>query len=171
MVILSYIMSALATFFGAGAPFWKNMKMVLCFNFFANIFAGLSYFFIGGYSGTVGGLVGGVQLIINYIFLSKKGKIPAYLVAIHIVTFIAVNLFTFREWYDIVMITAAILFVLSVAQRDAKSYRYIYFANGAALITYDILAKAHGNLFMHCIMFSATVISIIFKNFKRKKNI
>jgi hypothetical protein len=162
-------MSLLATFFGAAAPFWKNMKIILSFNFFANVFAGLSYFFIGGYSGTVGGFVGGVQLIINYVFLQKKGKIPAYVVALHIITFVVLNMFVYNAWYDIVMISAAILFVLSVAQKDAKSYRYIYFANSAALIAYDILSKAHGNLFMHCIMFSATVISIIMKNLKKKQ--
>lgn len=71
------------------------------------------------------------------------------LVIIHAVMFLLVNLFTFKEWYDIISLIAAMLFVLSVAQNDAKYYRIFYFSNSLVWIFYDFLAKAYGNLLIH----------------------
>ena len=45
----------------------------------------------------------------------------------------------------------------------------MYFFNNMLLIFYDFLAKAYGNLIMHIILFSATVIAILMRDLKREK--
>ncbi len=169
MEIMSYIASLFATVFGICAPFGKKMRTVLCFNFMTNVMTGISYILIGGYSGGGVAFLGGAQLFINYIFNEKKGKIPAAVVFLHMVAFIVISLCTFSAWYDILMLIASLLFVVSVAQTDSKYYRIIFFTNCATLVFYDLFAKAYGNLFMHIALFSATIVAILIRDTTKKK--
>ena len=85
--------------------------------------------------------------------------------------FLLVNLFTFKEWYDVLALIAAMLFVLSVAQNNAKYYRVLYFANSTVWIFYDFLAKAYGNLLTHVVLFFATLLAIFIRDRKKIKNL
>lgn len=167
METISYIASLIATVLGLCEPFWKKMKTILTFNFLGNLLVGISYFLVSGYSGAAICFVACVQVFINYIFDVKGKKIPVVLVIIHAVMFLLVNLFTFKEWYDILSLIAAMLFVLSVAQNDAKYYRIFYFSNSLVWIFYDFLAKAYGNLLTHIVLFLATSLAIFIRDRKK----
>lgn len=168
MELLSYLASLLATVSGICGPFWKKIEIVLLFNLFTNVSAGISYLLIGGYSGAAMAFIGGGQLIINHLFKTKLGKIPTYLIFIHIASFFVMNILTFTAWYDILMLTSSTIFVLGIVQTNSKHYRTINFFNCLLMVFYDILAKAYGNLFMHIILFSASILAIWVKDSKKK---
>lgn len=168
MATVSYILSFIATVLGLIEPFGKNMKTILAFNFTGNLLVGLSYFLVDERSGAFICFVACVQVIINYIFDMKNKKIPIWLIVCYVLAFLSVNLLTFASWYDVFALAASVLFVISVAQSDAKYYRLLYFLNSAVWILYDFLSGAYGNLFTHIVLFIATLISIVIRD-KGKK--
>ena len=171
MANISYIASFIATILGLIEPFGKNMKVILAFNFTGNLLVGLSYLMVGQLSGAAICAVACVQVIINFIFDLKGKKVPVWLIIIYAVAFLSVNLITFASWFDIFALIAAMLFVVSVAQSDAKYYRLLYFTNSAVWILYDFLAKAYGNLSTHIVLVIATFISMLVRDRKTKKDI
>ena len=169
MTSISYVLSLVATVLGLIEPFGKNMKTILAFNFTGNLLVGLSYFLIGEMSGASICFVACVQVMINFIFDVKERKIPLWLIVVYMIAFLSVNLLTFANWYDAFALAASALFVVSVAQSDAKYYRVLYFLNSTVWILYDFLSGAYGNLFTHIVLFIATLISIVLRDRKQKK--
>ena len=166
---LSYVLSALAIVAVIIELFCKNMKNVLKFELAGNMLVGISYILVSGKSGALVCLTACVQVLINYYFSSRDKKIPLWVIITHAVVFLIVNLLTFSAWYDVFTLIAAMLFVLGVAQSSAKYYRLIYGTNSMVWITYDILAKAHGNLVTHIVFFVVTGLAIIIRDMKNKK--
>ena len=168
MATFSYISSFIATVLGLIEPFGKKMKTILTLNFLGNLLVGISYLFVSGYSGAAICFTACVQVLINYSFDAKQKKLPIWLVTIHAVIFLAVNVITFAFWYDIIALAAAMLFVLSVAQSNAKYYRVLYVTNSFLWIFYDFLAGAYGNLLTHIVLFIATMVAIYIRDRKAK---
>ncbi len=169
MELLSYIASLIATVLGLFEPFGKKMKTILIFTLLGNILVGISYLLIEGYSGAAVCGTATVQLIINYTFAVKEKKLPRWLILCHLACFIAVNILAFSAWYDILALIASALFVVSVAQDNAKYYRLLYIGNSLVWIFYDILAHAYGNLATHGILFTATIIAMLYRDVVKKK--
>ena len=168
MATISYIASMIATVLGLIEPFGKKMKTILTFNFLGNLLVGLSYLMVSQKSVALICFTACVQVLINYTFDARGKKLPLWLIIVHAVVFLAVNILTFTAWFDIFALIAAMLFVLSVAQNSAKYYRVLYVSNSLVWIAYDFLAKAYGNLVTHIVLFIATGIAIIIRD-KRKK--
>ena len=169
MEILSYILSLIATVLGIIEPFNKKMTGVLIFSLVGNLIVGTSYFLVNAVSGGVICSIACVQLLINYFYNAKGKKVPNWLRAIYIVSFVAVNLIAFAHWYDALALTASIMFVLSVSQSNTLFYRIFFMSNSLLWIVYDVVAKAYGNLSTHIILFSATLISTFIRNRKSKQ--
>ena len=164
MTAISYTLSFIATVLGLIEPFNKKMSAILIFNFAGNLLVAVSYLLVGGISGAGICFVACAQVVINYIFDLKGKKVPYWLVGVYLIAFLSVNLLTFAYWYDVFSLTASVLFVLSVAQSNAKYYRILYFLNSTVWVLYDCLAGAYGNLSTHVVLFIATLISIIVRD-------
>ena len=169
METISYIASFIATVLSLLEPFNKKMKTVLVFSFVGNVLVGTSYILVGGISGSAICFAAAVQLLINYSFTVRGRKIPAAVIAVHSAAFLAVNLITFKAWYDVFALIASMLFVLSVAQSNAKYYRAIYIPNCLVWIAYDFMAKAYGNLLTHIVLTIALLGAIFIRDGKRQK--
>ena len=168
MELLSYAASMISTVLGLFEPFSKKMKTVLTINFLGNVLVGTSYLLISRYSGAVVCGTAAIQLLINYSFTARGRKIPIALIFLHAAVFLAINLMTFAEWYDVFALAAALLFVISVAQGSTKYYRLLYISNSLLWIVYDALAGAYGNLATHVILFLATSAAIFFRDIHSK---
>ncbi len=168
MEILSYTASMIATILGLLEPFGKKMKTILTLNFLGNFLVGSSYLLISCDSGAVICFTACIQVLINYTYDARSKKLPVWLIAVEAAVFLVVNLITFAHWYDILALAAAMLFVLSVAQSNAKYYRLLYVSNSLLWIFYDLLAGAYGNLVTHIVLFIATSIAIILRDKKGK---
>ena len=164
---ISYVASFISTILGLCEPFGKNMKLILTLNFLGNLLVGISYLLVASYSGAAICFVACVQVIINYSFNIRAKKLPGLLVVFHAVVFLAVNILTFRNWYDVLALVASLLFVLSVAQSNTKYYRVLFASNSMLWIVYDVLAGAYGNLFTHVVLFVATLMAMVVRDHKR----
>ena len=166
MEMISYAASLIATILSLLEQFNKKMKTVLIFSFMGNMLVGTSYILVGGFSGAAICYTAAVQLLINYMFTANGKKVPTLWVVLHSVAFLAVNLITFKAWYDVLSLIAAMLFVLSVSQSNAKYYRAIYIPNCLVWIVYDFMAKAYGNLVTHIVVLIAILIAILVRDKK-----
>ena len=165
---ISYFLSLIATILGLCEPFGKNMRTILVFNFMGNLLVGISYLLVSGFSGAAICFVACAQVVTNYIFEVRWKKLPKLMVFISIVLFVAINMITFKVWYDILALMAAIIFVLSVSQSKEKYYRILYFMNSTVWVLYDFLAGAYGNLVTHIVLFVATFLAIVLHDIKGK---
>lgn len=166
MEYLSYVASVMATGLGLCEPFRKNMKNILVFNFLANLLASVSYLLVKSFNGAAIGLIASVQGLINYSFTAQGKKVPRWLILIHWISFLSVNLLMFAHWYDVFALVAATMFVLCVAQEKSKVYRMFSVVNSFVWIVYDILAKAYGNLFTHSVLMLAALVAIMVRSKK-----
>ena len=128
--------------------------------------ASVSYLLAGSFNGAAIGLTACLQGLINYCFTSRDKRVPRWLILIHWISFLTVNLLTFAYWYDVFALVAATMFVLCVAQQESKRYRLFAVANSVAWITYDVLAKAYGNLFTHVTLLIAASVAIAVRSKK-----
>lgn len=167
--VISYLLSFVSTVLGLCEPFSKKMRTVLAFNFTGNLLVGISYLLVDSLSGAAICAVACVQVFINYFFDKKKIKIPYWLVAVYIVSFLAVNFVSFARWYDVFSLIASVLFVVSVSQSESKHYRIYYFLNSTIWIFYDFLSASYGNLTTHVVLFVATFIAIYSRDVKTNK--
>lgn len=163
---ISYLLSLIATILGLCEPFGRKMITILAFNFAGNLLVGISYLLVSGFSGAAICFVACVQVIINYVFAVRERKLPKLLIFISVIVFVFINMVTFKAWYDVLSLIAAILFVLSVSQSKAKSYRVLYFLNSTVWVIYDFLAGAYGNLFTHIVLFVATFCAMLLQDIK-----
>ena len=164
---MTYIISLVATVLGFLEPFGKNMRTILLFNLAGNLLVGVNYIFTNSISGAAICAVACAQVVINYFFDVKNKKVPKKLVILYAVAFLSVNLGTFAAWYDIFSLLAALLFVISVAQSDAKYYRILYASNSSLWIFYDIFSKSFGNLATHSILLVGTTLAMTIRDRKR----
>ena len=169
MNTLSYIASLIATVLGLIEPFGKKMKSILTLNFVGNLLVAISYLLVSQKSGALICFTACIQVLINYSFETRGKKLPLWLIITHAVVFLAVNILTFSLWYDVLALIAAMLFVLSVAQSNAKYYRVLYVSNSLVWIGYDFFAGAYGNLVTHVVLFIATGIAIMIRDKKTSK--
>lgn len=166
---ISYVFSFIATILGLCEPFGKKMKYILTLNFLGNLLVALSYVLVGSINGCAICSVACIQVMINYLYDKKGVKLPKWLVIVHLVSFITVNIATFVAWYDFFALIASIIFVLSVAQTSAKFYRLYYITNSLTWILYDLFSKSYGNLFTHSILSVSIFIAIFIRDFKQQK--
>ena len=168
MQILSYSITLITTVMGLLEPFCKKMRTILLLNLTGNVLVGLNYLFSESYSGTAICWVAAAGVFVNYQFTSKEKTIPRWIIALHTVAFLCVNLLTFHAWFDALALVASILFVLSVAQSSAKYYRILFISNSTVWILYDALAGAHANLITHVILAVATLGAILYRDHFKK---
>ena len=165
---MAFILSSIATVLGLIEPFNKKMKTILIFNFIGNLLVGVSYLLDKSFSGAAICTVACTQVFINYNFDKKEKKVPIWLLGIYAVAFLGVNMIAFAHWYDVLSLLAALVFVISVAQSDAKYYRIFYMTNSLLWIGYDFLSKSYGNLSTHIILFISTMTAIIIRDRKKQ---
>ena len=170
MELTSYILSFVATILGLCEPFGKKMKTILTFNFLGNFLVGTSYILVSSFSGCAICFTACIQVLINYIFDKNGRKIPRWLLILHLVTFVSVNMLTFSYWYDIFSLGASIIFVLSIAQTNTRFYRLYYITNSLMWIFYDLLAGAYGNLFTHIVLSVSIFVAIILRDHSKQRN-
>ena len=173
MNILAYILNALAMMITMISILikGKNMKAILLLNFLSNVTAGISYLVAGtGINGAVSCLFAGAQGLVNYFFDSKGKAVPKWLIAIYAAGFIALNLyFGGINLPCMFAIGATMCFILSLAQKSGKQYRFWALFNNVLWSSYDIFSGAYVGLITHGTMLLVTLVGMILHDVKREK--
>ena len=169
--LISYIASGITLILGMIEPFNKKMKVILIYNFIGNFLVSLSYLLVSSYSGAGICAIACIQLIINYIYEARGEKVPYWVIALYALSFVGVNALSFAHWYDAFSLVAALCFVFGMAQKNPSIYRILYVCNSTLWIVYDVFAGAYGNLVTHVTLFAATLIAILIRDVRDKKQV
>ncbi len=149
----------------------KNKKNILIAFMLANLFFGLSFLLLKGYSGAVICLVATIQTFIKYLFDKKNIKFPLYLIIVYIVIAIICGLFTYRGLIDILPVLCSVLYTLAIIQHKESNLRIITLVNIILWTIYDFVVGAYTAGINDVVLTFSTMIAIFrYDILSKKKN-
>ena len=171
MESLAFILSTLGTICICVPPLLKgkSMKLILLLVFSANVLVAVSYLLTGEYNGAASCFVGAAQSLINYFFDKNNKKLPKWLIVIYALAFIGVNLWVFKQVFDLIAMVASLTFIMCVGQKSGRKYRIWTFINTALWMIYDLLGAAYGPLITHSILLCTVISGVIMHDICKKE--
>jgi hypothetical protein len=145
----------------------KNMKLILFLVFPANILAALTYLLQGNNNGMISCFIGGAVAIVNYFFERNEKDIPKILLVTYAVAFVSANIALWSGIETILSIVAALLFIMSLVQKNGKGFRIWFLLNAATWCTYDIICKAYDPLISHSVQIVFFIAGILIHDRKK----
>lgn len=152
------ILSTVAAIFCVQA---RSAGGVLLGQFLANAFSGLSYGLLGSLSGAWVCLLAAVHSVLISLANKKDETQRVKMVRIISVIFsgayVIGSALTFVRWTDILSCICALLFVMTVAQKDAGKMRNVMLVSMSLWVIFDIAVGAYTNIITH----GSTIVSLI----------
>lgn len=134
---------------------------VLLGQFLANAFSGLSYGLLGSLSGAWVCLLAAVHSVLislaNKKEEQKRNRIVRVISAIFAVAYVIGSLLTYARWTDVISCVCALLFVVTVAQKDAGKMRNVMLVSMSLWVIFDIAVGAYTNIITH----GSTIVSLV----------
>ena len=97
-----------------------------------------------------------------------KNRPPHRAVSIlFILLYLACSAFYYKSPVDLFSAMAAICYAFSVVQTKSSLSRLWYLFNPLCWLIYDLFTRAYGNLILHVVIFSSTLIAL-FRNDRKK---
>lgn len=163
---LSYLLSALGLLSMICASIIKGTKIkaILFLVFCGNILVATSYLVSGGgINGAAACYLGGVQTLINYFFSSKNKPLPKWLIAVYVVSIIALNIWVAGgvSALGLLVIVASLTFVMCIGQQNGARYRFWTIINMVLWCIYDILSESYSVLVTHLPQLFFAVIGML----------
>lgn len=152
------ILSTVAAIFCVQA---RSAGGVLLGQFLANAFSGLSYGLLGSLSGAWVCLLAAVHSVLISLANKKdetqRVKMVRIISAIFSGAYVIGSALTFVRWTDILSCICALLFVMTVAQKDAGKMRNVMLVSMSLWVIFDIAVGAYTNIITH----GSTIVSLI----------
>ena len=169
---IAYGFSALTAIIAVIMIQFKRMSLILIGQITANLLTALSYFFIGGWSGSGICFIAITQTVVMFLYDYKKVKPHLWVILLFIAAYVACSAILFKSVFDLFSAAAAVCFAISIIQRKPFYSRIWYAADMLLWTVYDVSCAQYGNLIMHSIIFLSTFIAIIRvdKPFCKKQN-
>ena len=149
----------------------KRMKLILFLVFCANALVATSYLLDGkGINGAAACYLGAFQSLINYFFESKGKAIPKWLIAVHALSIIALNIWVAKgiTMLGTLVIVASLTFIMCIGQTNGAKYRFWTIVNVVLWCLYDIIAAAYPSLVTHASILVFTVVGMLIHDRKEK---
>lgn len=173
MKILSFVLSmlGLGSMLGASLIKGKRMNYILGLVLIGNLLIGISYHIDGGINGAVSCYLGAGITLVNYFFEIKNKPIPRVLSIVYMLAFAGLNLVVGIKsgisYLTFIVITASVIFVLCIGQKNGAKYRFWTLVNVGLWLVHDILAKTYGPLTSHAVQFLITLTGTIIHDRKK----
>lgn len=159
--ILAQVIGVIVAVISLSCVQFKDKRFILAGQFFNNFLFGVSWALLGGLSGAWICLLASVQLLILHFVDKSQPQVvfrrKLIVTAIFASAYITGTCIVYKGWPDIVVCTCAMLFSLSIIQRNASRMRSVMFCNTILWIIYDLALGAYANMITHCL----TIISLI----------
>ena len=134
---------------------------VLLGQFLANAFSGLSYGLLGSLSGAWVCLLAAVHSVLislaNKKEEQKRNRIVRVISVVFAAAYVIGSVLTYVRWTDAISCICALLFVVTVAQRDAGKMRNVMLVSMSLWVIFDIAVGAYTNIITH----GSTIVSLI----------
>lgn len=140
---------------------FKRMTFILIGQITANLLTALSYFFVGGWSGSGICFIAIVQSIAMFFYDRKNIKPQISIIALFIALYVTCSAILFNSVFDIFSAGAAVCFAVSIVQKKPFYSRIWYAADMLLWTVYDVSCRQYGNLIMHAVIFLSTFIAMI----------
>lgn len=139
----------------------RQAAFVLLGQFLANAFSGLSYGLLGSLSGAWICLLAAIHSVLISLANRKPDQQRNRMVRIISVFFSAAYLIgsvvTYTQWTDIISGICALLFVVTVSQKEAGNMRNVMLVSMSLWVIFDIAVGAYTNIITH----ASTIVSIL----------
>ena len=134
---------------------------VLLGQFLANAFSGLSYGLLGSLSGAWVCLLAAVHSVLislaNKKEEQKRSRSVRVISAVFAAAYVIGSLLTYARWTDVISCVCALLFVVTVAQKDAGKMRNVMLVSMSLWLIFDIAVGAYTNIITH----GSTIVSLV----------
>ena len=169
---IAYGFSALTAIVAVIIIQFKRMSLILIGQITTNLLTALSYFFIGGWSGSGICFIAIAQTVVMFLYDYKNVKPHLWVILLFIAAYVTCSAILFKSVFDIFSAAAAVCFAISVVQRKPFYSRMWYAADMLLWTVYDVSCAQYGNLIMHGIIFLSTFIAMIRVDglFRKKSN-
>lgn len=147
--IISLILVITASACTIVTSFMKDMRKILFFILAACLATAANYFISDSSGGVATYIIATAVALTGGIFAIKQKPVPAFVVILYCIAYIAANIVAFEAWYTIFAITGAITGVICTTRDNGMSYRIWILANSVLWCCFDIFANAMGPLVQH----------------------
>ena len=168
---IAQVIGALTTVTVIAAAQMKEMKHIIFMQILANLMVAVSSAMLGGLSGAWICAVAAVQTVVLYL-LDKKGisaKTKSWLLIAFAAMYVGGTVLVYQGWGDIISCTGALLYLLSIVQKEAKIYRRYIGVNSLLWLIYDITILAFGNMLTHGFELVSVIVGMIRLDFKKQE--
>lgn len=159
--VLAQIMGAFSTIAAIFCVQSRSAGGILLGQFLANTFSGLSYGLLGSFSGGWICILAAIQSVLvsffNKMMPEKRKKWIIASSAVFSALYIAGGIAAYVQWPDILSCVCAILFVVTIVQRDAGKMRNVMLLSMTLWVIFDVAMGAYTNVITH----ASTIISIL----------
>ena len=135
----------------------KTKRNIMIMLLALNLASALNFLFLNSIPASLVCFFAVFETFINYLFDSKNKKVPLYVIAFYIIVNILLGASTYKTVLDIIPVTCAIIYCLTVCMKKESNIRKLMFSNQSLWLVYDIIVKAY----MFSISNVLTLISII----------
>lgn len=168
--ILAQIIGVLVAVISLSYVQFKDKRYILAGQFLNNVLFSVSWGLLGGLAGAWICLLASVQILTLYfVGKAKEGVVfrrKLVVTAFFAAAYITGTCIVFKGWPDIVVCTCAMLFSLSIIQRDARRMRSVMFCNMVLWLIYDLALGAFANMMTH----SLTLVSLVTAKIRLDRN-
>ena len=144
----------------------RTAGFILLGQFLANAFSGISYGLLGSLSGAWVCILAAVHSmlisVVNKLEDYRRKKWVTAISAVFSVAYVAGSVLTYAQWPDIISCICALLFVVTIAQRDAGKMRNVMLISMSLWVIFDIAMGAYTNITTH----ASTILSILTAKFR-----
>lgn len=138
---------------------------ILLGQFLSNVLCALCYGLLGSLSAAVVCLLASVHSVLIYIAnkrddTQRKRAVTAISILFSVAYVVATAL-TYTRWPDAISGLCALLYTLSVAQKEASKMRVVILANLALWLVIDVAVGAYASILTHGLTILSTILAML----------
>ena len=159
--LLSQIIVIIATVFISFTYFIKNRKKFLIVFILYSMFYGMHYLLLGALTGFLMNMVSIIRNIIFYKWEIKKKKNNKNFLIILFLIIIIFTIFSYKDIFSLVSMSASIISTYSIWQKNPKVYRILAIVVSICFIIYAIHIKSLFAIITEVILLFAEIAGLI----------
>ncbi|MEE1031914.1 MAG: YgjV family protein [Ruminococcus sp.] len=140
---------------------FKNEKIVLAGQFLSNVFMAGSCALLGGLAGAWICVLAAIQTLLVYLAnnadAEKAEKRKRVISVVFGLAYVAGTFITYQRLADLAVCACALLFTLTIVQKDSGKMRTIIIFNQTFWLFYDVTIGAYTNIITHGLTLISTV--------------
>ena len=167
--LISQILVILATIFISVTYFEKNRKNILILFIFYSVLYGIHYLLLSALTGFFMNMVSIGRNIIFYRHEKKKQENSIYFLIILFIIIILFGIFSYKDMFSIISMSASLISTYSIWQRNIKVYRVLAIIVSICFIIYAIHINSLFAIITEVILLMAEFIGVLLLVLKREK--